>query len=322
MPSSPSRWPYGGLQTRMPPSAGFSTADSSWTASDTCCSTPAAARLSRTYDNAFSDASQPKIRPGHSAWRAVNAASRSARERRRVVTQPILEPKPLPQEPGRTVRRHQRRFDQEGARTAGRIHQREALASRLRPTRQIQDRRRQVLLERRLSALLPVAPSVEPFPRKIEGKLVMRLADVQVKPDRRVPLVDARARARMVAKAVDDRVLCALHPVVRREWALRSLGATDREGLRRVEMLPPGNPAERIIESRVVVGIELDERQQDPRCDTGPEAQPVTLLQGAASVHRGGPHVRDLDVEVPHLLGERVLAALGARKHPPESLRE
>jgi hypothetical protein len=28
-------------------------------------------------------------------------------------------------------------------------------------------------------------------------------------------------------------------------------------------MLPPGNSAERVIESRVVFGIQLDERQQD-----------------------------------------------------------
>jgi hypothetical protein len=68
-------------------------------------------------------------------------------------------------------------------------------------------------------------------------------------------------------------------------------------------MLPPANFAERIVERRVVFGIQLDERQQNPRRDARPQTQTVTLLQGAASMHRGRPHSGDLDVEVPHFFG-------------------
>ncbi len=232
----------------------------------------------------------------------------------------MLEPKALPQEARRTIGRHQCPFDQERARATGRVHQRQTLTSRLRPTRQVENRCGQILLERRLSARLPIASPVQPFPREIECELVVRLTDVQVKPNRWVPLVDAWARARMVAKAVDDRVLRSLHPVVRREWTLRRLGTANGERLRRVEMLPPGNPAERVIESRVVFGIQLDKRQQDPRCDARPQAHPIAVLQGAAGMDGRRPHIQDLDVEVANLLGKRVLAPLGARKDPPEPL--
>jgi len=100
------------------------------------------------------------------------------RERRCVVSQPALEPKALPQETGRTVGRHQRTFDQECAGTAGRVHQRQTLARRLRPTRQVENRRSQILLERRLSAGLPITSPVQPFAGEIESELVMRLTDV------------------------------------------------------------------------------------------------------------------------------------------------
>jgi hypothetical protein len=37
-------------------------------------------------------------------------------------------------------------------------------------------------------------------------------------------------------------------------------------------------------------------------------------------MYGGRSNIRNLDVEVTNLLGKSVLAALGTRKHPPESL--
>ena len=149
----------------------------------------------------------------------------------------------------------------------------------------------------------------------------MRFADVQVKPDRWICFVDARSGAGVVAKAVYDRVLGSLYPVVRREGAPGRLGRPDCKRLPSVEMLPPSDLTERVIQRRVVAGIELDERKQHPRGNAGPQAQPIPLLQRPSCMNGGRAHIDDLEVQAPHFFGKHFLATFRARKHPSKSLR-
>ena len=87
----------------------------------------------------------------------------------------------------------------------------------LRPAGAHQDRRRQVLLERRLGlrALLAVSAPVQALPREVEAQRRRRAPLVQVQAHVGTAHVDRRALPEALAELVDDRVLHPLRDEVR-----------------------------------------------------------------------------------------------------------
>ena len=87
-----------------------------------------------------------------------------------VVTQPALESEATAGQPGGHVRGHQGGLDHQRAGSAHRVDEGGTRRGHLGPTAAQQQRRREVLLERRLDAGLPVASAVQRVAAQIDGE--------------------------------------------------------------------------------------------------------------------------------------------------------
>jgi hypothetical protein len=173
--------------------------------------------------------------------------------------QPVLETESFAEQAGRAVGSHQGGFDQEGAGSTGGVDEAESPTRGFGPTGEVQNRSSEVLFERCPAGTLPVAPTMLTFARKVECELVRALTDVEVKPDVRGLLVDARTPAGMVPKGIYNRVLGPLDPIVGGDRASRGFRAPNRECPLRVEVLPPRKAPEGLIQNRVVLALERNE---------------------------------------------------------------
>ena len=144
---------------------------------------------------------------------AVTARATAAVERRRgrarprppraarcqsvgVVLQPALEAEPAPQQSRRDARRDQCRFDHERARAAHRVVEAAALRARCagQPAAQ-QQRRREVLLERRFDAGLAVAAAMQRLAAQVDADRDAFAGEPQVDAQVRRAAVDRGTRA-------------------------------------------------------------------------------------------------------------------------------
>ncbi len=122
---------------------------------------------------------------------------------------PTEKTKIVPQQPRRRIGGNQARFQRQGPGTAHGIDQGTTIGGDLRPTATGQDCRRQILFQRRMYTIDPVAASMQTVTGKVdaEGRLILD----QMQVDTQVGLLhrDRRALPATGAKLVDDGILDA-----------------------------------------------------------------------------------------------------------------
>ena len=113
------------------------------------------------------------------------------------MTGPAVEAEALPCKARGDVGGHHGGLDQQGAGAAQRIHQRCPLARQRRPARAHQQRRGEVLLERGVADVAPVAATVQALPGEVDAQ--DEASAVQVGVEAQVGGLDVHRRARLPA---------------------------------------------------------------------------------------------------------------------------
>ena len=182
---------------------------------------------------------------------------------------------------GRYVGRDQRRFEQQRAGAAHRIEQGTAIRGDLRPTRADQQRGREVLLERRATAVEPIAAPVQTLAGEIEADRGLRAMQMDVDGDIRLVGIDIGTTAVHVAEAIGECIFHAQRREVRMRDRVRAAGDIDRERARDVEQGRPVDRARAEVERIGVRNLHEVQRQQHAAREPRPQAGAIGIEPAA-----------------------------------------
>ena len=202
------------------------------------------------------------------------------------------------------------RFDRDRARTAEGIH--EGLLGR--PPGEHQERRGEVLLERRFAVLEPPAALEERLAGEVDVEAHVVEREVGLDPDVRAPAVHRGAAAGEFLEAVAEAVLDAQRREVEALERAAVRRRMDAEGRVRAEpLLPRGLLRDRVDVATVPVLVERDAHQyagRQARMEAGGHAELEPARKRNAAL--GGADEVRVGVEREDLLFEKVLKTKGA----------
>ncbi len=224
-----------------------------------------------------------------------------------IVLPPAFEAEAAARQAGRDAGRDHRRLDHQRARSAHRVVERATLLRQRRPARAQQQCRRQVFLEWRLDARLPIAAAVQGLAAQVDPHGDPLAREAQADPQVRCGQVHRRPVARVLAHAVDDGVLGAQRRELRVPQPARRL-ADDIHGKRargRHVRLPRQRQQAAVHEVRVA-GVEVGQRQQHAARRARAQAGGVRAGQRAEEADAGRMLALDLDAVLPQLLRQQV----------------
>ncbi len=208
---------------------------------------------------------------------------------------------------GRNVGGDPRGLDRQRARAAHRVHESPAALGQRRPATAQQDRRREVLLQRRRHLVVAIAAPVQRLAAQVDAERGAGAAEAQADAHVRRAKVHRCPLAAQFAQPVHDRVLAAL----RSEAAVPQPGRqvaddVDRKRCAGRQLLLPGQRTHGGVEAGIVVRVDLGESEHDAACDPRPQASRVGDTQVAVEGNPGRVAATDLGTEPAQLLGEQV----------------
>jgi len=200
------------------------------------------------------------------------------------------------QQPGRRIGRQQCRLDEQRAGAAHRVGEATAGRGDRGPAGAQQQRRGDVLLERRRPARAAVAAAVERLAGEVERQLRRRITpgltalEQDVEAQLRIVEVDVRALSPPFAQPVDDGILGAQRHEVGVDGAVAArVGVNGESGATPQLPLPRQRP-HGVVERVRRMRVDAPERQQQPAREARPEQHPIGDREVAGERHsaRGG----------------------------------
>ncbi len=245
----------------------------------------------------------PALHHAHARTRFLD----HGRPRLRVVPEPTLESEALAQQPRRRRGGHERGLDRQRPRPAHRIHERAAALENVRPTGEAQQRRREVLLERRLALPDPIPAAMQALARQIDRERTPLAAHERVHAQVGSIAIDVRPAPHRLAHAIDDRILHLLRAELRVLDPRARSDEVHRDRALGPHMLLPRDLAHRAIEAVGIGGHDLPEPEQHPARTPRADADPISERQRAAHAaparllaHRARAELHQLVAPQPH----------------------
>ena len=172
-----------------------------------------------------------------------------------------------------------RRFDRQRAGAAHRVAECRAFGGEPGPACTQQQRGRQIFLQRRLTAIAPVAALVQAAAAKVEADGGAFAIKVQMQADIGVFGVDRGPASAALAELVDDRVLESQRGEMRMRDAWRAPGHFDRQPRVHIEQGGPVMGERAFVEAFRVRCVHHEQRQQHARRGSRPQAGAIETFQ-------------------------------------------
>ena len=215
---------------------------------------------------------------------------------------PTAEAPVLALQVGRHIGGHQRSLDQEGTGAAHRVGECPARLGQRRPASADQNRRGQVLLQRRCALLQAITPLVQTGAGQVERQLHLATMAMHIDAQIRAYLVDAGTTAIGATQLVHHSVLdleCAKVGVVD---AGQAAGEVDGQGAIDSQVITPVDHLHAGVQVLGSAGKKTLEHQQHTVTQTRPETQSVTQLDIPLYRHAGDGLLGRLGAQSEHFV--------------------
>ncbi len=231
----------------------------------------------------------------------------------RIVTAPAEKAEIIAAQAGCDVRRHQRRLDQQRARTAHRIDK--AAAGRIHrgPARTQEHAGGQIFLERRQAFAEPVAALMQRRTGQVDAQDRLPFAQDEIDAHRRRLGVHVRTLAAAFAELIDDCVFHAQRGELRVRDAARTADRVDRKGVGGAEMLAPVDLVRAAVQIVTVGDGKLRDRHQHAARQPRPQTGAIACVEPAAEMHAGECLVHLARAECLQLVDEQIFEPFRAR---------